>query len=115
MTVEADTATSATSDGKSLNPQLEDRDEDIEADADHEVDDLSDAKPKKKRRVVKISDKKYECPQPDCGKAYSRAEHLYRHQLNRTYNMMVRATCREAKADDLRYTKANLSLRFSRL
>jgi hypothetical protein len=87
MTVEADTATSAPSDGKSIDPQLEDREEDVEADADHEVDDLADSKPKKKRRVVKLSDKKYECPQPDCGKSYSRAEHLYRHQLNRTYNM----------------------------
>ena len=54
-----------------------------DADAEHEVDDLADAKPKKKRRVVKLSDKKYECPQPNCGKSYSRAEHLYRHQLNR--------------------------------
>ena len=94
MTVDADTATSAPALGKSIDPQLEDRDEDIEADADHEVDDLADAKPKKKRRVVKLSDKKYECPQPDCGKSYSRAEHLYRHQLNRTYNMIGHVACR---------------------
>ena len=59
-----------------------------DADAEHEVDDLADAKPKKKRRVVKLSDKKYECPQPDCGKSYSRAEHLYRHQLNRTSHLL---------------------------
>ena len=56
---------------------------DDSADADYEVDDVSASKPKKKRRVVKTSDKKFECPQPDCGKSYSRAEHLYRHQLNR--------------------------------
>jgi hypothetical protein len=67
----------------------EQQDEDIEVDADHEVDDLEDSKPKKKRRVVKISDKKYECPHPECGKAYSRAEHLYRHQLNRTYHIDI--------------------------
>lgn len=54
-------------------------------DADHEVDDVTETKPKKKRRVIKTTDKKYECPQPDCGKSYSRAEHLYRHQLNRPY------------------------------
>lgn len=48
-------------------------------DADQDVDDA----PKKKRRVIKTSEKKYECPQPECGKSYSRAEHLYRHQLNR--------------------------------
>ena len=58
--------------------------DDLEADAEHEVDDASGAKPKKKRRVIKATDKKYECPHHDCGKAYSRAEHLYRHQLNRT-------------------------------
>lgn len=52
-------------------------------DAEHEVDDVSERRSKKKRRVVKTMDKKYECPQPDCGKSYSRAEHLYRHQLNR--------------------------------
>lgn len=52
-------------------------------DAEHEIDDLEDAKPKKKRKVIKATDKKYECPQEGCGKSYSRAEHLYRHQLNR--------------------------------
>lgn len=40
--------------------------------------------PKKKRRVVKPNpDKKFECKHEGCGKSYSRAEHLYRHQLNR--------------------------------
>lgn len=56
-----------------------------DADAEHEVDDLVNAQPKKKRRVVQTSDKKYDCPHPECGKSYSRAEHLYRHQLNRTF------------------------------
>ena len=56
----------------------------MDDDAEHEIDEVADAKPKKKRRVVKTSDKKYECPHPECGKSYSRAEHLYRHQLNRT-------------------------------
>ena len=40
--------------------------------------------PKKRRRVVKPNpDKKFECRHDGCGKSYSRAEHLYRHQLNR--------------------------------
>lgn len=40
--------------------------------------------PKKRRRVVKPNpDKKFECKHEGCGKSYSRAEHLYRHQLNR--------------------------------
>lgn len=68
-------------------PGSKSNDENVEMeDAEHEVDDLtSTSKPKKKRRVIKPTDKKYECPQPDCGKSYSRAEHLYRHQLNRSY------------------------------
>lgn len=53
-------------------------------DAEHEVDDVSENKPKKKRRIIKTTDKKYECPTKGCGKSYSRAEHLYRHQLNRS-------------------------------
>ena len=41
--------------------------------------------PKRRRRGAKAnSDKKYECKHPACGKSYSRAEHLYRHQLNHT-------------------------------
>lgn len=38
----------------------------------------------KRRRSRKGLDKKFECPQDGCGKSYSRAEHLYRHQLNHT-------------------------------
>lgn len=39
---------------------------------------------RKRRRSRKGLDKKFECPQEGCGKSYSRAEHLYRHQLNHT-------------------------------
>lgn len=42
-----------------------------------------DDPPRKRRRSRKGLDKKFECNHPDCGKSYSRAEHLYRHQLNR--------------------------------
>jgi hypothetical protein len=38
---------------------------------------------RKRRRSRKGLDKKFECPTEGCGKSYSRAEHLYRHQLNR--------------------------------
>jgi hypothetical protein len=38
---------------------------------------------RKRRRSRKGLDKKFECPNEGCGKSYSRAEHLYRHQLNR--------------------------------
>lgn len=40
--------------------------------------------PKKRKRVRKVNtDRKFECTHEGCGKSYSRAEHLYRHQLNR--------------------------------
>ncbi|CAJ2512342.1 Uu.00g053570.m01.CDS01 [Anthostomella pinea] len=42
----------------------------------------SDGPVKKRRRSRKGLDKKFECPTEGCGKSYSRAEHLYRHQLN---------------------------------
>lgn len=38
---------------------------------------------RKRRRSRKGLEKRFECPHPGCGKFYSRAEHLYRHQLNR--------------------------------
>ena len=38
---------------------------------------------RKRKRSRKGLDKKYHCPHDGCGKSYSRAEHLYRHQLNR--------------------------------
>lgn len=84
MTATPDTAGSAPLDSR---PDKS-NDENVEMeDAEHEVDDLTTTSnpKKKKRRVIKTTDKKYECPQPDCGKSYSRAEHLYRHQLNRAF------------------------------
>jgi hypothetical protein len=39
---------------------------------------------RRRRRSRKGLDKRFECPEPGCGKSYSRAEHLYRHQLNHT-------------------------------
>lgn len=44
----------------------------------------SDGPARKRRRSRKGLDKKFECPHEGCGKSYSRAEHLYRHQLNHT-------------------------------
>ncbi|MCJ1478237.1 hypothetical protein MMC13_006914 [Lambiella insularis] len=45
---------------------------------------LSNGQHRKRKRSRKGLDKKYHCPQGGCGKSYSRAEHLYRHQLNHT-------------------------------
>lgn len=39
---------------------------------------------RKRKRSRKVqSDRKFDCTYEGCGKSYSRAEHLYRHQLNR--------------------------------
>lgn len=47
---------------------------------------MEDDQPSKRRRRSRRapSDRKFECTHEGCGKSYSRAEHLYRHQLNRT-------------------------------
>lgn len=40
---------------------------------------------RKRKRSRKVQpDRKFDCTFEGCGKSYSRAEHLYRHQLNRT-------------------------------
>lgn len=49
---------------------------------DNKIDALS-GKPRKRKRSRKGLDKNFPCKHDDCGKSYSRAEHLYRHQLNR--------------------------------
>jgi hypothetical protein len=44
----------------------------------------ADTPPRKRKRTRKIQvDRKFDCTFEGCGKSYSRAEHLYRHQLNR--------------------------------
>jgi hypothetical protein len=53
---------------------------------------------RKRRRSRKGLDKKFECPHEGCGKSYSRAEHLYRHQLNREWLSVEAST---ALADGL--------------
>ena len=67
--------------------------------SDHEVDHNGEAvgadgadgtgSSRKRRRSRKGLDKKFVCPYEDCGKSYSRAEHLYRHQLNRKYLSLI--------------------------
>ena len=62
-------------DGRSDNGSGEDKD-------DHPVK-AGNGQHRKRKRSRKGLDKKYPCPHVGCGKSYSRAEHLYRHQLNR--------------------------------
>ncbi|ORY65474.1 fungal-specific transcription factor domain-containing protein [Pseudomassariella vexata] len=60
-----------------------DRDADGDVDVKNDNSSNSDGGPtRKRRRSRKGLDKKFECPNEGCGKSYSRAEHLYRHQLN---------------------------------
>ncbi|KAK0643641.1 fungal-specific transcription factor domain-containing protein [Cercophora newfieldiana] len=57
-------------------------DADDDADGGHAHSSNSEGPARKRRRSRKGLDKKFECPEKGCGKSYSRAEHLYRHQLN---------------------------------
>ncbi|KAJ5610006.1 hypothetical protein N7510_006725 [Penicillium lagena] len=44
---------------------------------------VDDHTPKRRRRSRKVQpERKFDCAHEGCGKSYSRAEHLYRHQLN---------------------------------
>lgn len=74
--------------GDEPRPRHDDEDAEVE-----QVDEADDAQPRKKRRVIQSSDKKYICPHDGCGKRYSRAEHLYRHQLNRTSLNFLESRC----------------------
>jgi hypothetical protein len=79
--------TPASPDSGDARGRRRDRDEDGDT-GDAEGDGHGSSR--KRRRSRKGLDKKFECPHEGCGKSYSRAEHLYRHQLNRecsTFNM----------------------------
>ncbi len=49
---------------------------------DPQGDNAGEEQPKRKRSRKGL-EKNFPCPHHGCGKSYSRAEHLYRHQLNR--------------------------------
>ena len=80
-------------DGESNRGRRQDREESnggkrITASGDEEDDQASpgaNGQPRKRKRSRKGLDKKFGCPTEGCGKSYSRAEHLYRHQLNRMF------------------------------
>ncbi|KAJ5722794.1 hypothetical protein N7488_000829 [Penicillium malachiteum] len=52
----------------------------------------TDEQPSKRRKRSRRapSDRKFECTHEGCGKSYSRAEHLYRHQLNHAPKQIFR-------------------------
>lgn len=73
--------------GESSRGRRQDRERSMTAKAEDESGDAKEGetngKPRKRKRSRKGLDKNFPCPEQGCGKSYSRAEHLYRHQLNR--------------------------------
>ncbi|KAL4876662.1 fungal-specific transcription factor domain-containing protein [Aspergillus karnatakaensis] len=64
-----------------------------EMDLGSESPDMQDANgpPRKRKRTRKVQlDRKFDCSYEGCGKSYSRAEHLYRHQLNHAPKQIYR-------------------------
>ncbi|KAH0496891.1 hypothetical protein TgHK011_004235 [Trichoderma gracile] len=59
-------------------------------DDQHEVSSNSEEPTRKRRRSRKGLEKRFECNAEGCGKSYSRAEHLYRHQLNHNSKQIFR-------------------------
>ncbi|KAI1336295.1 fungal-specific transcription factor domain-containing protein [Xylariaceae sp. FL0016] len=92
-----------------------DRDIDMEInDSDHAGDgekndnsSNSDGPVKKRRRSRKGLDKKFECPTEGCGKSYSRAEHLYRHQLNHSPKQIYRCDFQDCNRQFVRLDLCN--------
>lgn len=66
--------------GRSLTAKA---DEDSYDEKNDGADPSADGKLRKRKRSRKGLDKTFPCLEHGCGKSYSRAEHLYRHQLNR--------------------------------
>ena len=71
----------------------------------------SNGRPRKRKRSRKGLDKNFPCPQEGCGKSYSRAEHLYRHQLNRE-SSLPRCICEQGRGltKSPRSTQGNLHM-----
>lgn len=106
VTSDREPSTLASPDSSEARGRRRDRDDSGEDGADGADGETGGSR--KRRRSRKGLDKKFECPHEGCGKSYSRAEHLYRHQLNRTLNgscsfMYWSWTC-QSEADALQTT-----------
>ncbi|GES64015.1 C2H2 finger domain protein [Aspergillus terreus] len=66
--------------------------QDLEITMDHDpLQSTMNGGSRKRKRSRKVQpDRKFECTFEGCGKSYSRAEHLYRHQLNHTPKQIYR-------------------------
>ncbi|KAI1434535.1 fungal-specific transcription factor domain-containing protein [Xylaria sp. CBS 124048] len=67
----------------------------------------SESPVKKRRRSRKGLDKKFECPTEGCGKSYSRAEHLHRHQLNHTPKQIYKCNFPDCSREFVRLDLCN--------
>ncbi|KAH8889684.1 hypothetical protein GQ53DRAFT_651715 [Thozetella sp. PMI_491] len=67
----------------------------------------SEGHARKRRRSRKGLDKKFECPEKGCGKSYSRAEHLYRHQLNHNPKTVYRCNYKDCDRTFVRLDLCN--------
>ncbi|GAP87265.2 putative C2H2 finger domain-containing protein [Rosellinia necatrix] len=88
---------------------MDDMDSDNEGEGENrnENSSNSDGPVKKRRRSRKGLDKKFECPTEGCGKSYSRAEHLHRHQLNHTPKQIYRCNFPDCNREFVRLDLCN--------
>ncbi|KAI0555485.1 fungal-specific transcription factor domain-containing protein [Xylaria curta] len=88
---------------------VDDMDSDNEGEGDNKNGNSSNSEGpvKKRRRSRKGLDKKFECPTEGCGKSYSRAEHLHRHQLNHTPKQIYRCNFPDCNREFVRLDLCN--------
>ncbi|RWA03129.1 hypothetical protein EKO27_g11976 [Xylaria grammica] len=86
---------------------VDDMDSDGEGDNKNGNSSNSEGPIKKRRRSRKGLDKKFECPTEGCGKSYSRAEHLHRHQLNHTPKQIYRCNFPDCNREFVRLDLCN--------
>ena len=103
-------------DGEDSRGRRQDRERSSTAKAEDESADgkeggrgASNGKPRKRKRSRKGLDKNFPCPEKGCGKSYSRAEHLYRQQLNRKPTFLDRVMVFDFSRSG-RYPQKNLYL-----
>ncbi|KAI0523686.1 fungal-specific transcription factor domain-containing protein [Xylaria bambusicola] len=87
--------------------EIDDVDSDGDGDIKNENSSNSEGPVKKRRRSRKGLDKKFECPTEGCGKSYSRAEHLHRHQLNHTPKQIYRCNFPDCNREFVRLDLCN--------
>ena len=84
-----------------------------EGESGNEIEDgaqFVSGKQRKRKRSRKGLEKNFPCPHQGCGKSYSRAEHLYRHQLNRKLSLNVLTSAEVLLILMGRFTQENLCL-----